>query len=543
MAAAALPKKSKPQASNTAALRDPVGFSKAIFGHDLWSVQRQILRSVWTNRRTAVKSCNASGKTFLAADATLAWVTTYPDGIVVTTAPTWSHVKTVLWGEIRNSVGVARTRGRLSYPVINKTELMLAEKNYAIGLSTNDANRISGLHSGHVLIIIDEAPGVKNVVWDAIAGLRAGGHVSVLAIGNPVIIGGQFYDAFTSERSGWETITISAFDTPNLHDCHLEYTDTMGKVIRHGNGSKNILTMPESELDECVYPTLCSRRWVKEIFEEWGPNHPYFETRVLGQFASQSDESLIPLSWLEQAKIRGAEDTATDDRPRAGLDVAGPGEDSTVLVVRKGPRVVLMRSWLDADPRDEVAAALAPFEEDLEVFNVDSIGVGWGIYLHFKDRFNKGGKNIVRPINVGLPSRETEKYCLAKAEYYWGLHMRAKDGDLAFDPSINPKDLTKLIGQLSTIRYHHNARNQIVIESKQELKARGIKSPDEAEAVMLSFVDDKPIKGLYDVDLAILRQNNWGLVATNSTSDNLEQESPWRVGYGTGTGDDDPDDA
>jgi hypothetical protein len=97
-----------------------------------------------------------------------------------------------------------------------QTELRLGPQNYAIGLSTDDSSRFQGFHSGHVLIVLDEAPGVRDEVYEAVEGIRAGGQVHVLALGNPTVAGGPFYDAFTTNRTSWRTFTINAFDTPNL---------------------------------------------------------------------------------------------------------------------------------------------------------------------------------------------------------------------------------------------------------------------------------------------------------------------------------------
>src|SRR5205809_3524194 len=85
-------------------IQDPIAFSRRAFGHDHWGMQAKILESVAQNRRTAVKACHSSGKTFCAADAVLWWITTHPDGIAVTTAPTWMQVQRLLWEEIRKSV-------------------------------------------------------------------------------------------------------------------------------------------------------------------------------------------------------------------------------------------------------------------------------------------------------------------------------------------------------------------------------------------------------------------------------------------------------
>ncbi len=447
-------------------LRSPVGFAKGALGHSIWGKQAEIMTDIATERRVAVKSCHASGKTFGCADIALWWVTTSDDAIAVTTAPTWVQVDQLLWGEIRNTVGHPNTK--IKYPRVNTTELKIGEKNYAIGLSTNQANRFQGFHSGRVLIIVDEAPGVRGEIFEAINGLRAGGDVRELLIGNPVIVGGEFHEAFTTKRDLWKTHTISAFDTPNLRNVYLEYPDPDDeagqRMIRHGRG-KNLLELTEEELDRNVRPYLCTRRWVKEMFAEWGPTHPYFQSRVLGDFPSQGDDALIPLSWLEKAKLREAK-TDPKDEVRAGLSVM------------QGDRVMLLKAWPQADPRGEIVAALMPWKEELASLNVDSIGVGWGIYLHLKDVF--GAK--VHAVNVGdAPTsvQAKKKFANAKAEFYWSLRLRVQAGEL-----LGLTD-EKAIGQLSVIKYRHNERGKIEIESKQELTRRGVKSPDRAEALML----------------------------------------------------------
>ena len=262
---------------------DPVRFTRGCLRQDIWPTQAAILRSLATKRRTAVKACHASGKSFVSAAAVLWWVTRFPDGIVVTTAPTWTQVEKVLWGEIKKAVA----RSRIAYPPLNQTELKLGPNNYAVGLSTNEGVRFQGFH-GRILIVIDEAPGVLPEIWEAIEGIRAGGDVRVLALGNPTIASGPFYEAFTSNRDGWSTFTISAFDTPNLAGLTLE----------------DLLELPDTELDRNARPYLVTRRWVREKYREWGPGHPLWEARVLGQFPTQADNALISLAWIEDAARR-----------------------------------------------------------------------------------------------------------------------------------------------------------------------------------------------------------------------------------------------
>jgi hypothetical protein len=361
-------------------------------------------------------------------------------------------VEHVIWAEIHNLAH----RAIFELPKPSRTALHLRADRYAIGLSTNDGLRFQGFH-GDVLIILDEAPGVLPGIYEAIEGIRAGGDVRVLALGNPVIASGPFYDAFSRERSSWNLISISAFDTPNLEGITLD----------------NLLEMSEQELNINPCPYLTSRRWVKEKFLEWGPGHPLWEARVVGNFPLQSDSALLSLTWLEQAKLREIQE---EGEFFAGLDVGGPGEDETVLCVRRGPRIVLLQAWSHSDPRGEVLAALRPFEGKLKNINVDSVGIGYGMSLHLRDH-----KLPVRFVNVGSAARDNEKYVNLKAELYWAFRERAKSGDLCGLTD----DLA--ISQLASIQYSHNSRGQIEIEAKKHALKRGVRSPDRAEAIILAF--------------------------------------------------------
>jgi len=445
-------------------LADPAQFARKILGQQLWSKQEEILASVARWPRTAVKACHASGKTFTAAALALWWITHRKNGIAVTTAPTWTQVERVLWGEIRNAMAGSKRE----YPKANLTSLHLAPNRYAIGLATNEGVRFQGFH-GSVLVILDEAPGIQPDIWEAIEGIRAGGDVRVLALGNPTLASGPFYEAFTDHREGWSVITISAFDTPNLAGITLE----------------QLLAMSQEELDRNPRPYLTNRGWVREKYREWGPGHPLWAARVLGNFPEQSDDALFSLAWLEAAKNREAGDGG---EVWAGLDVAGPGESETVLCVRRGSTIVLLQAWSGSDPRGAVVTALRPFQAQLKKLNVDSVGIGYYMAQHLRDQGFK-----LNEVNVGVPSRDTEKYFNLKAELYWGLRTRAEQGDLAGLAD------ERSIGQLAGIRYGHNSRGQIVIESKDEARKRGVKSPDRAEAVMLAFAEvRRPSEGIME---------------------------------------------
>jgi hypothetical protein len=151
------------------------------------------------------------------------------------------------------------------------------------------------------------------------------------------------------------------------------------------------------------------------------------------------------------------------------------------------------------DPRGDVLAALLPYRQQLKKINVDSVGIGYYMAQHFKDQ----GLPVTE-INVGEAAKDSEKYSNLKAELYWSFRMRAQAGDLA--------GLTdeRAIAQLAGIRYSHNSRGQVVIESKADARKRGVKSPDRAEAVILAFAPMK-IEDDWPPIISLTRDNPWGI--------------------------------
>lgn len=462
-------------------IQDPVEFAKRVLGHKVWPKQAEILTAVVRNSRVAAKACHASSKTFAAAEAAVHWVTYHRDGIVVTTAPTFEQIKNVLWREIHRAL----QGSKFAYPKANLTELKLSPTNYIIGWSTNEGIRFQGLH-GHILFIIDEAPGVQAEIWESIEGARAGGEVHVLALGNPTITGGPFHAAFTENRSSWKTITIDAFETPNLEGFTLDLLHTLP---------------PDLPPDDPIFafnplPYLVSRRWVYEKFWEWGEQSPLWQARVRGQFPEQSEDSLISLAWLESARCEPADN---GEPMVAGVDVAGAGKDETAVTIRCGDSILEQGFWADADPRGQVVQLLNKWKGRLAAVNVDAIGIGYNLGLHLRDL-----KFPVRLINVGESSHQSERFLNLKSQFFWSLRERFQGGQVR-----GLKD-ERTLSQLALIRYKPNARGQIVIECKEELARRGVKSPDRADSVMLAFaVQRDPVADLQEsILLSLQRASN-----------------------------------
>ena len=458
-------------------LLDPVLFARHVLKDDPWPLQEEIMRSVASHLRTAVRSCHSSGKTYTLAQLVLWWLVRWPDAVVVTTAPTDRQVEKLLWGEIHKAIA------RCPYPLFpnaNLTELRIGPGNYAIGFATDKRGqgvRFQGFHSGHLLVILDEAQGVSPEVWEAVEGVAAGGDVRIVAISNPIIPGGPFYQAFASDRERWKTITISAFATPNFKDFTLEQLRQLPRGLSENDP---IFTNQPR-------PYLLSRRWVYDAFWKYGESSPFWQSRVLGDFPEQAEDALISLRWLEAASTRVLSNDSNDGGGLyAGIDVAGPGEDETVAVIRDSAgAIVALQAWGQPDPRGEVAAFLAPYMSRLESVHVDTAGIGYYFGCHLSDLGYP-----VNHVNVGAATAYPAKFANLKAQLYWALRERFETGEVA---GLSD-ELT--LSQLASIRYEHNSRGQVAIESKEDARKRGVKSPDRAEALMLAYSCRDPVSDM-----------------------------------------------
>lgn len=450
------------------AFDDPVEFVHRILRHKTWSKHEELLRSGATNPLTAVKGCHASTKTFASAELVLyflarAYVREH-DAIVITLGPTARQVRLNVWKEIRKAL-----QGSLvGFPEPNQMELTIAEKIYAVGFGVradktgSGAIRLQGLHATEMLIVVDEAPGIESEIWQSIEGLRAGGKVHVVVLGNPNVPSGKFYEIFTHERDRWHCITIDALDTPNLVGLSLE----------------DIARMPTDvggPLDEKAvdYPVV-SRRWVREMFDTVGEDNPEFESRVRGRFPQQAEGALIPLAWLEAAKWKDV--VKSNQRLTSGIDVAEEGEAETVLyILDRGHVVTPPVISRNADSRGDVAAGLEPFRGQMGDVRYDSIGVGAYFGKHFRDL-----NYSVVPINVGRASSEPKRFPRLRDQLYWEMREQFERGNIAGLED----ELT--IAQCASLRYENLPDGRTKVEGKKEMRKRGSRSPDRAEGLMLA---------------------------------------------------------
>ena len=190
------------------ALPSPVVFAREVLGVSLWEKQEEVLNALMNGRRVAVKAGNGLGKGFCAAVAVLWFMHTHPEAaITLTTAPTFRQVRHILWRQIHRFYNpVADVLGGRMYD----TRWELSADRYALGLSADGADQFQGFHSPHMFIVVDEAEGVSEEIYEAIESVMTSADPLLLLIGNPTTMTGTFRRAFYEEQAIYRNITISA---------------------------------------------------------------------------------------------------------------------------------------------------------------------------------------------------------------------------------------------------------------------------------------------------------------------------------------------
>ena len=433
-------------------------------------------------RRVAVKSGNGLGKDFTAAVALLWYLQAHDPGIVLSTAPTFRQVRHVLWRQIH---ALHRRAGETLGGKLLDTRWELAEDRYALGLSATGADQFQGFHCENMLLVVDEAEGVGEPIYEAIDTVMTSENPKLLLIGNPTRASGAFYRAFHQERDLYETITISALDSPNVQNERVEVSG------------------------------LVTAQWVEERRGAWGENSDSFRSRVLGEFPERGEDSLIAMSDIEAAVYEGYPsprpsatrgEGATVDQTRRegaggydwsglflpgmetapgsaviGVDVARFGSDRSVVAVRRGDVVEEISVFAQLDTMAVAGNVVASVRKHHpRLVNVDEIGVGSGVV----DRLREQGIPVRGVNGAAAPWRDVNCANL-RAEGYRALAERFRSR------RIRIPDDPELTAELAALRYRYNSRGKLLIEGKDEIRGRGLPSPDKADALMLAFLDDR----------------------------------------------------
>jgi hypothetical protein len=431
--------------------RDPLFWASDRCGLFLWSAQRRILQSVKENRRTTVYTCHEVGKSFIASATIAWWIDTHRPGtaFAVTSAPTAKQVRAILWRELNKLHTRCQLPGRMNQtewflPTAGKEELVAFGQKPA----DTDPTAFQGIHAPAVLLLLDEACGIPKALWDAGDSLIANEDSRALAIGNPDDPKSEFAEN-CKPGSGWNAITLSAFDTPNF----------TGEPV------------PEYLSKQLISPV-----WVEEKKRKWGEDSPTYVSKILGRFPENSIDGLIPLVSIRAAQDR---ELAPSTPIEIGGDV-GAGGDKNIQCLRRG----MVARIIHRDSIPNTMETCGRFLQSITATNasrakIDEIGVGRGIV----DRAKELKANVVG-VNVSRTPKDPIRFFNLRSEGYWELRERFIAGNIDIDPFDDD-----LAAQLAALKYKVNSKGQILIQSKDEIRSETGRSPDEADALMLAFLD------------------------------------------------------
>lgn len=425
--------------------RNPHDFVVSVFGVEPDEWQVQLMQDLASHDRVAVRSGHGVGKSAALSWTIFWWLMTRYPARVACTAPTAHQLSDILWGEL------AKWHERMEpafaglYEIKQDTLVLKAKPKSCLALARTarkeQPEAFQGQHSDHMLFIVDEASGVDDIIFEVGAGALSTRGAKLVMVGNPTRTSGYFYDAFHSMRSEWCTHRVSCLDA------------------------------------KMVDPTFAER-----MAKQYGIDSNIYRVRVLGEFPTSEDSAVIPIGWMEDARDRDIEPDREAD-VIWGLDVARFGDDASALCKRKGSKVTEpMKVWERKDIMQTTGIVHSeynqtPHSEKPVTILVDVIGLGSGVV----DRMKELGLPV-RGVNVAeSPATNDGKFMRLRDELWW----RAREWFLERDCAL-PDD-PELIGELAGPTYDFTSSGKIQVESKSDMKKRGIPSPNRADAFCLTF--------------------------------------------------------
>lgn len=447
----------KQVANRKAYKNDPVLWAQERLNLFLWSKQQEILQALATHKKVAVKTSHSVGKTFSAAVAAAWWVDTRgPESIVISSAPTYAQVHALLWSEIRkfhvkgNLPGRVTQDDRWLLPYVVDGRAVDIEVGQGRKPADTNIHAFQGTHrSNGVLVILDEACGVSESIYTGAEAITTAPMDRQLLIGNPDDPNTEFGRIFKRKPDDWYLMTISAFDTPNFTG------EWVPEYLR------NSLPQPE---------------WVESRRKDWGETSNRYISKIRAEFPDTSDDGLFNQNHVENA-IRVVERAKSKHvAPVLGVDVARFGSDKTTVYANWNGHIEYIADWSGVDTVD-TAAKVADIAEDIgaKEIRVDAIGVGAGVIDNLARMV--GEHTVVYSMVGNAASPDPLKWYNARA--YWYDQLRQK----LSDEEIDLPDVDELAEEFGIIRYALRG-SAMLIESKEDMRKRGLHSPDHLDAVV-----------------------------------------------------------
>lgn len=412
-------------------------------GPDAWQTEvlKKIRDGVLTAQqavRLAVASGHGIGKSALIAWIILWFISTRPHPQIVVTANTKTQLSTKTWRELAKWQKLAINGHWFSHTATKFFYKPHPETWFAacVPWSENNPDAFAGTHEKHVLIIYDEASNIADIIWETTEGAMSQAGAFWVAFGNPIRNTGQFHGCFHRQRHRWWNKQVDSREAK-----------------------------------------MTDKAWAQDLIDTYGEDSDFVRVRVKGQFPRAASNQFISQELADEARGRLYNpDTYKQAAKILGVDVARFGDDQSVLIKRQGLQAFGLHRWRELDTM--TLAALVAQEIDKwrpDAVFVDGIGVGAGVV----DRLRQLGHQVIEVV-AGAKAARPDRYFNLRSEMWGNLRdWLAAGGGVPDDQ--------ELIDDLVGVEYQIRSDTTIQLERKEDMKKRGLASPDAADALAMTF--------------------------------------------------------
>ena len=423
-------------------------------GPDAW--QRDVLWRIGEGLspdkalRIAVASGHGIGKSALVAWIILWSLSTCPDAKGIVTANTGMQLKTKTWPELTKWYNrfIARHWFELA-----ATSISHKEKGHAptwrvdsISWSKNNTEAFAGMHNQgkRITVIFDEASAIDDAIWEVTEGALTDSATEILwlAFGNPTRNTGRFRECFRRHRDRWDHLHID---------------------------SRNVAVTNKTQIQQ----------WV----DDYGEDSDFIKVRVKGEFPEVSDTQLISAELVRRAMERRLTEHDIAYAPKIfGVDVAGTGGDKSAIWMRQGlyAKRLYKKDIKDTSRFTDIIATFIRQEEPSVVF-LDMGAMGSPVLDNLR-RLGFGG--IAQGIYFQQAPIRGDLYMNRRAEMWHAIAQWLKDGGALPKNQAESQDIED---DLTSPEYFYSNKGKMQLESKEDMKERGLPSPDDGDALALTF--------------------------------------------------------
>lgn len=442
----------------------PQVFVREVFGvtPDAW--QDGILDIFPTHPRIAMKAAKGVGKTAILAWLCWNFLLTRPHPKIAATAISGENLKDNLWTELAHWMHKSPLletvfewqAERIVAREHPETWWMSARRWSKSANAEQQGNTLAGLHSPYVMIVLDESGGIPDAVMANAEGIGSSAKEwHIVQAGNPTHLEGPLYRACTSERDLWYVVEIT------------------------------------SDPDDPKRTSRVSIQWARDQIKKYGADNPWVLVNVFGRFPPSSLNALIgpdEVNAVLGKHIR--EEQYTFAAKILGVDVGRFGDDPSIIMPRQGKAVfnpIVMRNATSTQGGGAVARKWEDWDADACMVDATGgYGGGWC------DQLVQLGRHPIEVQYAGKP--HDPKFFNKRAEIWWEMCEAIKSGTVL--PNI-----PEIVGELTTPTYAFKG-DKILIEDKDQVKARLGRSPNYADALATSYAEPVFVnRGVYGVPL------------------------------------------